>query len=226
MDEKSIRTYTRISQFSGLAMLILGALAAFDWLGSVRILHDISATQIAAGLATIAGVITRWAAAQLPSAKTPKSGGTGAVAAILAIALFCGCSPKYTEAWRALDSMQNARDLTAQQIAAVAKTKHEDCTRQHGVQTPEYNACIADMQKMLSAWQKVARPAINTSVQGTATALQIATAAKKKDLNWMGILRPAGCAIVRILRAWGHLLPDGAKDILSIGILVEMVTCE
>ena len=60
-----------------LVVLIFGAVAAFDWLGGVKVFADVSLTQLMAGLATIAGVVTRWCEQQIPARKEldPKKPG-------------------------------------------------------------------------------------------------------------------------------------------------------
>ena len=77
MSEQQIAGYRRASQIAGLVMLIFGAVAAFDWLGGVRVFANVSLTQLMAGLATIAGVVTRWCEQQIPARKEldPKKPG-------------------------------------------------------------------------------------------------------------------------------------------------------
>ena len=61
----SERKLQLISSFAGLAMLLFGAVAAFDWLNTVKPVGGIKLPQIFAGLATLSGVLSRWAAHQM-----------------------------------------------------------------------------------------------------------------------------------------------------------------
>jgi hypothetical protein len=151
--------------------------------------------------------------------------GTLALAFAL-MALSLSCRGPYDAAWRTLDGVQRARDLTAQQLAAAAMEKHLECKKLHGVKNEKFAACIKKHRESLEYWQRVARPAANSAIQVTATALQIAERAKKDDLKWLPLLRPAVCALMRIARAWGHYYPDSGKAVLGALQTVEGVTCD
>ncbi|MEE9367170.1 MAG: hypothetical protein V3W44_10815 [Dehalococcoidales bacterium] len=135
-----------------------------------------------------------------------------------------GCNP-YSAAWRTMDGLIKARNLTAQQLANVARIKHQDCKRQHGVKTAGFAECIHSTRGMLDAWQKQARPAINSALQITATSIQIAEQVKaEKKVDWLKLLKPAACALFRIAKSWGHYLPDkGQSALLAIGPFGELL---
>lgn len=145
---------------------------------------------------------------------------------ILALLLAVGCKGPYDVAWRTLDSVQKARDLTAQQLAAAARAKHQECLTNHKAKTREFAACISKHREALDHWRQIARPATNSAIQVTATALQIAEKSKADKLDWIVLLKPAVCALMRVARAWGHYYPDQGKAILGALQALEGVTCD
>jgi len=147
-----------------------------------------------------------------------------AIAGAIAILLYLGgCNP-YAVAWRTMDGVIKARDLTAQQLAGVAKQKNLECVAAHGVKTPAYTACIKPTRDILEHWQKQARPAINSALQITAASVQIAERVKDSKIDWLAILRPAACALWRCVKSWGHYLPDkGQTALLAINPFGEML---
>jgi len=72
MTEKQISIYQAIHRFAGLLMLLFGAIAALGWLSTVAVFGDVMVTQVSAGVGTLCGVLSRWAALQVPSAKEQK----------------------------------------------------------------------------------------------------------------------------------------------------------
>ena len=133
------------------------------------------------------------------------------------VILICtaGCNP-YAVAWRTMDGVLKARDLTAQQLAGIGKAKNLECVSQHGVKTPEYAACVKTTRAILEHWQKEARPAINSALQITAASVQIAERVKDSKIDWLAILRPAACALFNVVKSWGHYLPDKGKAALLV----------
>ena len=147
--------------------------------------------------------------------------------AILILAFVGACNP-YSVAWRTMDGVLKARDLTAQQLANVARIKHQDCKREHGAKTQGFADCIKTTRDMLSTWQKQARPAINSALQITATSVQIAEQVKaEKKVDWLALLKPAACALFRVAKQWGHYMPDKGQTVLSaIVAFGELATCK
>ena len=90
------------------------------------------------------------------------------------------CKNPFSAAWRTTDAVRAARNLTAQQLAAAAQAKHKECKEKHGAKTSAFAECIAKHREALAQWQKNVRPAVNSAIQVTATALQIAEKAKAK----------------------------------------------
>lgn len=149
------------------------------------------------------------------------------VLVLLALALTgCKAGP-YAVAWRTLDGVQRARNLTAQQLAASAAAKHRACVKAHTTKTPAFAACIDKHRMALDYWRQIARPSINAAVQVTATAVQIAERARDDPgIAWTALVKPAVCALSRSLRMFGHLLSDGASAVLRLLPVVEGVTCD
>lgn len=148
------------------------------------------------------------------------------VVSVMILAWVPGCKGPYDVAWRTLDGVQKARDLTAQQLAAVAETKRKDCLKQHGAKTEAYATCIEAHREALNQWRKNVRPAINTGVQITATALQIAEKVKADPkVDWLTLLKPSACALLRAVKSWGHYFADKGATILGALGSFEGVIC-
>lgn len=152
--------------------------------------------------------------------------GLVAAALILSGTLMIGCKGPYDAAWRTLDAVQKAQSLTAQQLAQAAEVKRKECIKAHGAKTSGYAKCIDIHRKALKSWQDAARPSINTAVQVTATAVQIAEKVDAdKKVDWIQLLAPAVCSLGRALKSFGHLFSDGAKTVLGLLAPLEGVTC-
>ena len=159
------------------------------------------------------------------SVTTPKVRPIVSILALLCIGGMVACNP-YSVAWRTLDGVQQARALTAQQLASVARTKHEACLHTHGKATDGYRVCIEPTWDMLRHWQHEARPAIIAAVQITASSLQIAEKVKAdKKVKWVKLISPALCALSRVVKLYSVYLPDGGDSIRSVVALAEGVTC-
>lgn len=146
------------------------------------------------------------------------------VGALIAFALITASTGCKGAGWKALDATQNARDLTAKQLASAVATKHADCKKAHGVKNEAFAACIKKHRAALDSWIKIARPVINDSIAITAAALQIADKVGK-NANWIELIKPAVCALSRSVKAFGHYFADKAAGVLSALSLIEGVTC-
>jgi len=168
-------------------------------------------------------IVAGWFAVQ----GRPGGGAPAAVLLVLVVGVSTGCRGPYDAAWRTLDGVIRARDATAAALATHAKAERERCLKAHGPKTEAGAACIKPTREALHQWRTVARPAVNTALQVTAASLQIAERAKAdKPPDWMALLRPGACALLRAARAWGHWYPDEGKPILTaLGAAAE-VTCE
>ncbi len=217
MTEKQITYWTWTARILALLGLIAGVLAAADrlpeWLQTYAVL----------GVA-IMGVCNGWIRGFLPAIK---SRVLPVVLLIVALALMLSAGCKAGIEWRTLDAVQHARALTAQQLAAVGHTKHRACLATHGAQTDGYRVCIEPTRAMLRHWQREARPAIIAAVQITASSLQIAEKVKaEKDVKWLELLKPALCALARVVKLFKAYLPDGGASINGVLAMAEGVTCK
>ena len=60
----------------------------------------------------------------------------------------------------------------------------------------------------------------------SAAAIQIAERADADEPpDWLALVRPAVCALLRVVTEWGHLLPDKAKPILGYLAPLGGVVC-
>ncbi len=181
-------------------------------------------------LTAVLGLLVSAAAALKGGLGNPikKVSTTAVLLGALGLMASAGCKGPYDAAWRTLDSVQKARDLTAQQLAAAARAKHQECLKAHGAKTAEFASCIKKHRESLDYWRQIARPATNSAIQVTATALQIAEQAGdgEKKLDWITLLKPAACALMRVAKTWGHFYPDEGKAVLGALQSLEGVTCE
>lgn len=141
--------------------------------------------------------------------------------------LSTGCSP-YAAAWRTTGAVQSAGNLTDRAIAAAARPELGKCNARHGAKTKAAEACLyaTTPGKALKQWVTIARPAVNSALIATVTSLQVAERAKNKKLDWLAILRPAGCALAKIVEQFGHLLgPQRSAILVAVGV-VKGVSCE
>jgi len=146
---------------------------------------------------------------------------------IIILALLASGCVQNKAAWITLDAVQQARSLTATQLATTAKVKHQACLAEHGKATDGYRVCIEPTRAMLRHWQNEARPAIIAAVQITASSLQIAEKVKAdKRVKWIELLKPAICALARVVSLYKHYLPDGGASIAGVLGLVKGVSCE
>ncbi len=167
----------------------------------------------------------RWCEQQLPAVKA-KVPPAALLVLLLAFGLMWSACNPYSAAWRTLDGVQQARALTAQQLASTGHRKHEACLATHGPNTDGYRVCIEPTAKMTRHWQREARPAIIAAVQITASSLQIAEKVKAdKKVRWLELLKPALCALSRVVKLYSHYLPDEGASINGVLGMVEGVAC-
>ncbi len=167
MTEKQIARYQLVSRFAGLAMLVFGAIAAFDWLGKVHPFEGVSLTQIFAGLATLCGVVTRWAAGQLPASK-PKVLPLGLIALVLACGLmYAGACkvPPLAMAYRGFGLLTVARDSGGEVLTNVNRARAVKCRADHPLATdkPGRIACLKNVEADQAAWVEHIKPAITAT---------------------------------------------------------------
>lgn len=138
----------------------------------------------------------------------------------------------YDVAVRTARSLQQARDLTAKQLAASAAARHAECKAQYGVKNEAFANCIRSHRKALEVWQETIRPILDTVCSAAIAALQTTAlvkackAARDCDKRILKLIAPGACALLRGLKAFGHLLPDGAGAVLSVLGSFEGLVCD
>jgi hypothetical protein len=206
-----------ITLLVGIALAVMPA-----YMATVGKAPPLWAVLLNAGL----GYLALYLRGGVPKPKLPPGTAAGVIA-LLAIGLMASACSPYSAAWRTLDGVQQARNLTAQQLARVARVKHADCLKAHTRKTPEFGDCMRAHDQALKHWRTIARPAINSAIQITATSLHIAERLRPdKQPDWLALLKPAACALMRVAKAWGHWYPDKGAAILGALTMVEAVTCE
>jgi hypothetical protein len=137
-----------------------------------------------------------------------------------------GCAGAFDRAWRTTDAVRLAGSTVDRALGAAAKEKHAVCVKQHGARTAGYAQCIDGHRKMLKAWREVARPAVSSALVATVSALQIAERVGQKEPgNWLELVKPAVCALAKVVEQWGHLMGADRERVLGLLALVKGVTC-
>lgn len=151
--------------------------------------------------------------------------GALAIALGIMIALLSiSCRGPYDAAWRTMDGVILARDSTAASLAAWGRAELVRCKARPEA---ERAACLKPASDALAAWRSTARPAINSALHVAAASVEIAERAKgPAKIDWMALLRPAICALLRTTKAWGHYYPDAGKSVLAYLGAFEGVICE
>jgi len=143
------------------------------------------------------------------------------------LALMAACANPHAAAWRTSDVVRQAGNQVDRAFGTLARNQHKKCVEAHGPRTSGYAVCIDKHKKALDAWRKQARPAVNSALIATVSAIQIAEKVKQdKPVNWVSLLRPAVCAITKVIEQWGHLLGDEKQQLLSYLGAIKGVTCE
>ena len=154
----------------------------------------------------------------------------GVVAALaLSVALCAGlaaCAGPYATAWRTTEAVRQVGNQVDHSLGVVAQKKHAECITAHGRQTAGYAACIDKHQRALAAWRLIARPAVNSALATAVGAIQLAERVKpEKPVDWAEALRPAVCAIARVVEQWGHLMGNDKDRITSLLSGLKGVAC-
>ncbi len=143
--------------------------------------------------------------------------------AVFVVPWLAGCS-HYTTAWKGTASAMEITKSTGTGLEVVGRPAYDKCA-QHGLKTPEFASCAGSWIRHLTNWQAYARPAMRAAVAATYGGLRVAEEAGKKGFDWMAALKPGGCALLRGLKAWGHLLPDKGKAALAALGFLDPVLC-
>ena len=147
----------------------------------------------------------------------------------LGLALGAGlaaCAGPYAAAWRTTEAVRQVGNQVDYSLGVVAQTKHLECVNAHGKQTAAYAACIDKHRRALDAWRRIARPAVNSALAATVAGIQLAERVKAdKPLDWEALLRPAVCAIARVVEQWSYLMGSDKDRIMGLLRGLKGVTC-
>ena len=194
-----------------LAVAVLVVASEGKWLGDAAVLWMTRAV----GAIVVVSAVMRW------------NVGRNAAVMVLALGLLAvsatSCRP-YDAAWRTTAAVQGAGNLTDRAIAVAATDARAKCKK-----VPEtYAACMKGSKAVMALdyWRQIARPSINAALIATVASLQIAERIKDKKLDWIGILRPAVCALARVVEQFGELLGPQKSAVLGVTALAKGVTCD
>ena len=118
--------------------------------------------------------------------------------------MLTGCQP-YEAAWRTTAAVREAGTLVDQSLARAAKHRMTVCKQAGG----DWRACARASReyRAVTEWRRWGIPAVNSAVSSTVAALQIAERVRgHSKIDWLALLRPAGCALSRVLRQWTDLM--------------------
>ena len=136
--------------------------------------------------------------------------------------LMAGCRP-YDAAWRTTAAVREAATLTDHAIARAAKHRATACKEQGG----DWRACVRSSKEWaaVTGWRKWGVPAINSALVSTVAALQIAERTGQEHIDWIAILRPAACALARVMRQWAPMMGP-AKEPVSLAVAAIGGVCK
>lgn len=154
------------------------------------------------------------------------------IVAVLILAWIPGCAASsHHISANMVRGLQQARDVTGAQLGAAIRLGHLSCKAKHGAKTAAFAACAKPYLDAQTNWGKYIRPAADTTAQAGLTVLSTKAIVdkckveKNCDKVVLAIMAPAACAIIRGLRAWGHLLADKGAAILSSLGMFEGAAC-
>jgi hypothetical protein len=128
------------------------------------------------------------------------------LAGIMLAIYLAGCSG-LAPGYRALLVVKEAGDQTGKTMAAVCKAKRLECEKKHAADKPALKACVKPCRDALERWVKYARPAINSAQLATWAALETAYQAEKHEADWLKLLKPGACALIKLLEQWKAIAP-------------------
>ncbi len=154
--------------------------------------------------------------------------GTGAATAILVCLFLSGSSAGcggLAAGYRTLVIVKKAGDETGKALAGTCKDKRLKCFKAHEKDIAKLRECLRPCKDALTHWTKHARPAINSALTATFAGLETAYAKKDKKADWLTLIKPAACALIKISKQWQPLMGDKIKKIVSAIIALEGMVC-
>lgn len=225
MTERAVKIWTWVARVATFLSLAAGALAsATDVLspGAIKVLA------LAVSILTL---FVGWIRGFLPAVKSRIVPAALLVFAAM-LMLSAGCkATSYDVAVRSVRGLQQVRDLTGKQLATVMRTTHAECKAKHGAKTKEFADCVKPVLGHHDNWRKYVRPIMDTTAESGKAALTTTAIVEKckKEKNCdkvlLKILAPGACAIMRGVKAFGHLFADKGSAVLTALKPFEGVAC-
>lgn len=182
------------------------------------------------------GFAARWCEQQLPAARGPAApaapaAGSGAGVAALLLLVFllaiavAACASPYAAAKRSTWSLMKATQTAGHGLATLARDADAKCSQQHPGGSEAYRTCTALWLKRLDAWRDYGRPAARSSVAGLYGAVRVSEVAKARPPDIAAGFKAGGCALLRGVREWGHMLPDRGAGVLKLLAGLDPAVC-
>ena len=130
--------------------------------------------------------------------------------------------------WRVVSAVRGAAELTDQAVAAAAVKEHNRCMAFHKGPGAGYKGCI-EATKAYSAlvnWRLYGKPTINSALIATVATLTIYENAKGKKPKWLEVLKPAVCALSKVLKQWADLLGPSKGAVMAAVAAAGVFTCD
>ena len=149
---------------------------------------------------------------------------TSIIILVLLAALFLAfgaCKGNLKHGYRSVILAGNTRDAVSKAMVEVCSKKHQECLKDKTT----YKVCISKCKAALVIWTKDILPGINASLKVTVGVLEAAYQKKEKDANWIRVLKPAICGIMKAFNEFKHLLGEKLKKLEAGFKFAEKVVC-
>ena len=219
----------KFKQWAGLAVCLISGVLAYlhTWgdMGDAFVLWSGRGAMILVIVSNVLGL-------SIPGVKAKLAGAGMALFVTVALMFSAGCGlgPRGVAA-HTIRALQQARDLTAKQLAAAAAAKHVECKAAHGVRNQAFADCVRDHRQALDRWRQLVRPVVDSSAGVAVAAMDTEAIVKKCKARKncaavvLALLQPGACAIMRGLRAFGHYLSDKGTAVLTVLKAFEVLSC-
>jgi hypothetical protein len=146
------------------------------------------------------------------------------VVAIVLAVVMSGCTG-LTGGYRTLEVIRQAGNQAGKTMAAVCKDQRLGCVEKHKTDKPALVACLKPCTDALTTWVKYVRPSVNSAQLATWGALETAYAARKHKTDWLVLLKPGACALLKILKQWDKMFPAAFKSVIATVSGLEGLVC-
>lgn len=236
MSEKKQALYQRLSEGFTLAMLMLGAIAAMNWLGEIVLFGKVSLTQVAAGLATLAGIAAKFYEKKLPARSGPLAVPTVVLFGLLALLMVLpGCKVPYTATmYRSYSVAHRMRDSAGELITLEQQRKAKVCEDAYKPGEKGARAklveCLKKVREPVHLWVNTLKPALRVALASFFAVVETVYASKKSDIDKTAKAVLIACAdleaVVVGLETYKEKLGKYASMLLGPVAALKVLVCQ